>query len=186
MEKIKSELKEKTIENQELSRELQAVSHHRNVLRDAVEQQEKLVKSKIDAIADIQYQLPGLRGEHGEDTAVKRDDVEHYLKQISRYKARSLAMDELVVIYRTGLLALYADGHSYGAANYGWEQTNSRDSISVGWIERELFHVNHSYEEEIRLLDGEVSELRGKVKQSASYITELRKRFEENMKSLYR
>lgn len=46
--------------------------------------------------------------------------------------------------------------------------------------------VKHSYEDEVRLLDAEVAELRAKQRQANSYIMELRKRFEENMRSIYR
>ncbi len=46
--------------------------------------------------------------------------------------------------------------------------------------------VRHSYEDEVRVLDSEVSDLRAKLRQSASYIEELRKQFEENMKAMYR
>lgn len=56
----------------------------------------------------------------------------------------------------------------------------------VGWIEREMNAVKHSYEDEARLLDAEVAELRAKQRQANSYILELRKRFEENMRSIYR
>lgn len=46
--------------------------------------------------------------------------------------------------------------------------------------------VKHSYEDEARLLDAEVAELRAKQRQANLYIVELRKRFEENMRSIYR
>lgn len=46
--------------------------------------------------------------------------------------------------------------------------------------------VKHSYEDEVRILDSEVAELRAKLRQSNSYIQELRRRFEESMRSIYR
>jgi FtsZ-binding cell division protein ZapB len=46
--------------------------------------------------------------------------------------------------------------------------------------------VKHSYEDEVRLLDTEVAELRAKQRQSTSYIQELQKRFEETVRSVYR
>lgn len=58
--------------------------------------------------------------------------------------------------------------------------------LGVGWIEREMNAVKHSYEDEVRLLDAEAAELRAKLRQSNSYIMELRKSFEENMRSIYR
>ena len=46
--------------------------------------------------------------------------------------------------------------------------------------------VKHSYEDEVRIVDAEVGELRAKLRQSESYILELRRRFEETMRSIYR
>ena len=56
----------------------------------------------------------------------------------------------------------------------------------VGWIERELAAVKRSYEEEVRVLDTEVSELRAKLRQAVSYSSELRRRYEDSMKSIFR
>jgi hypothetical protein len=124
-------------------------------------------------------------------------DLEALQRQVLRYKARAAAMDQLASMYRTSVLALYADGASYGAAQFGWQphgvpvefqanKGNGLHLIGVGWIEREMNAVKHSYEDEVRLLDAEVGELRSKLRQSSSYIVELRKRFEENMRAIYR
>jgi hypothetical protein len=124
-------------------------------------------------------------------------DLEALQRQVLRYKARAAAMDQLASMYRTSVLALYADGASYGAAQFGWQphgvpvefqanKGNGLHLIGVGWIEREMNAVKHSYEDEVRLLDAEVGELRSKLRESSSYIVELRKRFEENMRAIYR
>jgi hypothetical protein len=55
-----------------------------------------------------------------------------------------------------------------------------------GWIEREISNIKRSYEGEIKALEAETGELRAKLKQSTSYVAELMKRFEDNMKAMYR
>ena len=199
--------------------ELRAVEHHRDVLRDTVEQLERQVRLKTDALADA------MRYPHSVDgTGVGGSEEEEVLRrQIARYHARCTGMDELVCSYRAGVLALYADGSSYGAAQYAPfldKKKSSNSSIAgvnpmynrslsgsingtnknssnfkdtresygggTGWIEREIHNIKRSYEEEIKLLEAETGELRGKLRQSGSYISELRKRFEDNMKAMYR
>ena len=199
--------------------ELRAVEHHRDVLRDTVEQLERQVRLKTDALADA------MRYPHSVDgTGVGGSEEEEVLRrQIARYHARCTGMDELVSSYRAGVLALYADGSSYGAAQYApfiEKKKTSNSSIAgvnpmynrslsgsingtnknssnfkdmresygggTGWIEREIHNIKRSYEEEIKLLEAETGELRGKLRQSGSYISELRKRFEDNMKAMYR
>ena len=58
--------------------------------------------------------------------------------------------------------------------------------MGAGWIERELAAVKRSYEEEVRVLDAEISELRAKLRQTTSYSAELRRRYEDSMKSVFR
>ena len=88
-------------------------------------------------------------------------------------------MEELVSSYRTGVIALYSDGSSYGAAQYAqnYEKKNVRGSNnsvngtnpmhnksvmnnsknygngSSGWIEREIMNIKNSYVEEMKLLE---------------------------------
>jgi hypothetical protein len=96
-------------------------------------------------------------------------------------------MQQLTIAIRLGVIALYVDGASYGAAQFGWQDVEGVvDSPGVSWIEREIATIKRSYEEEIRILETETTELRSKVRQSNSYIGELRKRFEESMKAMYR
>eukprot|EP01038_Epipyxis_sp_PR26KG_P008401 gene8401-11359_t len=214
---IRSELEKVKFDYNSMQQEVKAVNHHRNVLRDTIDDLEKHLKSKVDIISDLYAQLDsfsaatgaggstnGLRMRNPQTMnqpmnstsngiGTSNDDEDSLKRQIIRFKTRANAMDELCSIYRTSILALYADGASYGAAQYGWQHNNEQQEyhakmnhiIGVGWIEREISIVKHSYEDEIRLLDTEVSELRSKLKQSNSYIVELRKRFEDNMKSIY-
>ena len=215
--------------------ELKAVNHHRTVLRDATEQLERSVKNQADTIADLEFQVERLQGRTcsrsgaaaaaaGLDTSFASGDwantsmegaagaqrdssgEEALLRQVNRYKARAAAMEELSVTYRVSVLALYSDGSSYGAAQFGWQpydetssssnnrrihhyhhnasDTNGGDEHSspfvglvVAWIEREMTAVKHCNEDEIRLLDSEVSDLRVQLRQSRSFTAELRRRY---------
>jgi hypothetical protein len=192
---------------------LASVAHHRQSLRDAVEQLERMAKSNADALADADLTLESRLQERsayeatrggrmiavgGDDLAGVPDDHQH--RQLVRLRAKCACLEEIAAVYRTGLLALYADGFSYGSAQfhnviYHEKGKHQRERhlhpglahlVHNGWFERELDLVRKSFEDEIRLLDSEVIELRGKLKQSTSYVSELRKRFEDNMKILYR
>ena len=46
--------------------------------------------------------------------------------------------------------------------------------------------VKHSFEDEVRLLDAEVADLRAKLRQKNAYIIELKRSFEDNIRALYR
>jgi len=185
METLREEVDRMKSENSDLLHELHAVNHHRTVLRDTLDQLDREVKAKGVALSELQLQ------QHTSDGTAKSVDVDDELRRrAQRYKARSEAMDELATIYRSSVLALYPDGASYGAAQYGWQSMPAKGVtlplIGVGWIEREMNVVKHSYEAEIKLLDSEVSEVRNKLRQANLYTMELRRRFEENMRSIYR
>jgi Skp family chaperone for outer membrane proteins len=169
-------------EFQKYSRELAAVEHHRAVLKNTVEQMEKQLKQSIDSSYPVEYNKRG-------------DDVDHLRKQIMRYQAKSTALEELCNTYRTSVLAMYADGASYGAAQFGWQPYGTDDPsltanqvhvIGVAWIEREVNAIKHSYENEIRVLESEIDELRAKLNQSNFYNMELRKHFEDNIRAIHR
>jgi predicted nuclease with TOPRIM domain len=194
-------------------KELSAVAHHRQTLRDAVEQLERLLKSKVDALADSEFAFDrnvgnsrfrltqgGNRSQSYEETAANGGDDQQY-RQLVRARAKSNCLEEITAIYRSGIQALYPDGTSYGAAQHhvpnvithqhgGSARAHAPHSLSSiiqnGWFQKEISVVKKSCDDEIRLLEAEIGELRGKLKQSNSYVSELRKRFEDNMKILYR
>ena len=70
--------------------------------------------------------------------------------------------------------------------NGGDEHSSSSVGLGVGWIEREMTAVKHCYEDEIRLLDSEVSDLRVQLRPSRSFTAELRRRYEDSMKFMCR
>lgn len=228
---MRSELSRHQADRDNIAYELKAVSHHRTVLRDSVEQLERQVRQKTDVIADLESEIDKMKQQHRYSGSGKsRNDMnvdldtsivsasgdgggvsgnnpsgdDELRRQVARYRARAAAMEELSVTYRVSIMALYADGASYGAAQFGWQPFHSDNhssegaskqqqdtasfvvGLGVGWIEREMTAVKHCYEDEIRLLDTEVNDLRAQLRQSRSFTTELRRRFEDSMKSLYR
>ncbi len=130
LESLRSELDKYRTENTELVQELSAVNHHRTVLRDTLDQLDREVRERVDLLSDLQASTrrhqssPAGKGHPGlDETALGvMGDVEEGLhRQVLRYKARAKAFEELSTIYRTSVLALYADGASYGAAQFGWQ-----------------------------------------------------------------
>ena len=129
LDSLRSELDKYRTENTELVQELSAVNHHRTVLRDTLDQLDREVRERVDLLSDLQastrhHTSPHGKGRQGlDETALGvMGDVEEGLhRQVLRYKARAKAFEELSTIYRTSVLALYADGASYGAAQFGWQ-----------------------------------------------------------------
>eukprot|EP01034_Spumella_vulgaris_P026587 gene26587-33188_t len=134
-----------------------------------------------------QLQIPEVRRADSKNPHLMRQIgvLESSLKQRSRERLlsthRAVAVDELASTYSVRVLALYADGASYGSAQFGWQANgllqdfNSKDVhlIGLSWIEREIDTVRHGCEDEVRLLDAEVGELRGKLSQSNSWPLQL-------------
>ena len=171
--------------------EVQAVQHHRAVLRDSIEKLERELLSRSEEIADLKGSV--VAG-HFEESGT---DIDGGLRrQNQRYRSRASALEDLVTIYRSAMIALFPDGSSYGAQQFlsptsGFavplpDDTGGLEIRNSNWVEQELSTIRRGYAEEIRLLEGEVTELRTKLKQSNSYTSELKKRFEENLKAMYR
>ena len=188
-----------------------------------MEQVESYLHTQTQALADVQLSLRKSEEKESAPSTVgaapsanSADDNESARKQLSRLRGRSQALEELVTVYRSGVMALFPDGTSYGSAQFFTQRTGTGlfdlnssvlfgvDSLAgtgnlsstramrpgnannVGWIEHEMTTVRKSYCEEIRLLEVEADDLRNKLRQSHSYTQELRKRFEDNLKSMYR
>lgn len=84
------------------------------------------------------------------------------------------------------LYVRYVTGVTSSINNNSDSKGSKVGGVGAGWIERELAAVKRSYEEEVRVLDAEVSELRAKLRQTTSYSAELRRRYEDSMKSVFR
>ena len=168
------------------------MKHNRDVLRATIEQLEKQIKIKSDLLSDSiadkdklirEYGLSDDAHGGGSDYSEGEDDA--LRRQIHRYRVKATALDELVSLYRRSVMALYPDGSSYGAAQFSALHEASNNG-GKGWIEREIHHVKKSYDEEIRVLDSEVDELRNKLRQNNVYTNQLRRQFEDSIKALYR
>ena len=172
------------------------MSHHRSVLRDTVDQMEVEIKKRSDSLADQasaaaasahakESKRGALEDSSTSNNKANSPDDDVLRKQVGRFKARATAMEALVGIYRTGLIALYPDGSSYGTAQFTALERSSYGFPS-GWAESEVAAVRNSFEEEIHLFESVVDELRGRLRQGASYISELRKRLEESLRANYK
>jgi DNA repair exonuclease SbcCD ATPase subunit len=161
--------------------ELRAVEHHRGVLRGMVERLESQLKLTADSATQaFEGVLEGIN-----------KDQESSIKQAAKYRARASALEHVVQLYRTGIMALYPDGNAYSAAHYDAlviSSNNKNDNSSgnnMGWLELEITAIRHSYEAELRLADNECVELRGKLRQADAFSAELTRRFEESVQMQY-
>eukprot|EP01041_Mallomonas_annulata_P002275 gene2275-4425_t len=207
-----------------LRQEVRAVSHHRSVLREAIDQMEAQLKRRAETYntntnntnteltlglrssSPLPMSMRGGSGGGGGGgggmfglepkqqldesmTSGRAPDINSdddiLRKQVARFRARSSAMETLVGIYRSGIIALYPDGSSYGLAQFE-NLERSETGLNTGWAESEVNAIRRSFEEETQLLESEVEELRGRLKQGASYISELRKRLEESLRANYK
>lgn len=183
---MKSELEKIAKINDELTQEIDAINFHRTVLKNTIEEVEQKMFDRIEYLVQAEI------GSISSDT-----DLEKLKRELIRTKAKSKVIDDLSQIYRTGILALYSDGTSYSAAQFGWQPFSSKqdhegqnifDYITpgVGWIEREIYTLHRSFDEELHVLNDFISELYTKLKYSQKYSLELRKQFEDHMKAIYR
>ncbi len=183
---MKLELEKIAKVNDELAQEIDAINFHRTVLKNTIEEMEQKMFDRIEQLLQVEL------GNISNDT-----DLEKLKREAVRTRTKSKVVEDLSQIYRTGILALYSDGTSYSAAQFGWQPFSSKheyeirssfDYITpgVGWIEREIYALYRSFDEELRVLNDFVSELYTKLKHSQKYSLELRKQFEDHMKAIYR
>ena len=149
-----------------LKEELNSANYHRNVLKETTESLERQLMKKIDKSDD-----------NNDNNNNDNDGRESLRRQLARFKARVQALEELVNIYRSSVLVL----QSVGGGNISTSNSNSG-----GVLELEIVSIKKNFEEEIKVLEGEVIDLQSKLRESNLYVSELRKRFEETMKMMYR
>jgi hypothetical protein len=205
---------------QNLQQELDAVRHHRTVLQDSVSQLESLVyradEDTSSAPVNIysrqssavsKYRKSPITFDGKDNSFSEAADSEALVRKITRQERKLAVADELVLIYRRGVQALYPDGSFYGSAQYTSvkhtrEDAESERNSSVrtdrgakstpgsggsgGWIDRELTLVKQSYTVEIEILEKEVDTLTGVARQQDSYCAELRIRLEDALRQMYR
>jgi chromosome segregation ATPase len=155
-------------ESTTLRHELKAANHHRDVLKESIEQLEKQLKATADALAEAKLSSYS-RAHRSEGDVVSAEEIESLRRQNTRYKVRAVALDEVVTTYRRGLLALSVEeGHK------------------KNWLTHEVGVLKKGYEDEIGLLESEVSELTSRVTQGETYTRELKRQYEDDLKTLYK
>jgi hypothetical protein len=183
-----------------LQQELDAVRHHRTVLQDSVSQLELLVYRDSDEYHNTShaqnYSASFTGSTSGATHAGVTGDVDQLALQLNRLERKQQSLDELIAVYRKGLLGLYADGSFYGSTQYsslksahGFQGTAAGSSGSgsgSGWIEREIELIKKSYVTEIEVLEKYCGSLSARVRQGESYCSELRVRLEDTLRALYK
>ena len=140
--------------------ELKSANHHREVLKDTIEHLEKQLKTTADALAEAKLHQSNYRPDASED-------IESLKRQNIRYKVRAVALDEVVSTYRKGILSLSPD-------------------LKRNFLSHEVSVLKKGYEEELSQLESEVTELNGRLAQSESFVRELKRQYEEDLKALYK
>jgi len=176
---MKFELQNLSTANQDLTQEIEAINFHRTILKNTIEEVEHNISSRIELFSE------GVSEETDHDKTKK---------ELIRYKVKTRSLEEIANVYRTGILALYSDGTSYSAAQFGWQPfTSKTDEFNmsyimpgVGWIEKEISIIQKSFQSELRVLNDFADDLFTKLKYSQRYCLELRKQFEDHMKAIYR
>ncbi len=145
---------------EDMRRECEAVNHHRTVLKAVVE--------------DLEVQLQSFNEKPKVTNGDSRFSTEEDIAwEINRLKRKLSTMSELCRIYHTGLVTL--------------SQPRFFDSAApmLDYIQRDTL-IKSLYEEDIRLLDLRIDELQLKLRQYRKYGLEVKKQFEEMLKSIHR
>jgi prefoldin subunit 5 len=178
-----------------MKREIEAINHHRTILKNTLEE----LEMKFHQLSLHPSSGNDHRGGGGEN------DEETTNWEISRLKFKVSKLSDLLSLYRSGILALYSNGLSYSASQQQQQQQQQRNAADspvstderagvaaavsslpvFDWMERDVILQNY-YEEEIQLLDNHINEVQMKLKQYRKYGIEVRKQFEEMLKSIHR
>jgi chromosome segregation ATPase len=178
-----------------LQQELDAVRHHRTVLQDSVSQLELLVYRDSDEYhsSSHKYSASLTAPTPATGAGSGAGDLDQLALQVNRLERRQQSLDELIAVYRKGLLGLYADGSFYGSTQYaslksahGFQATGLGGGSGGGWIEREIDLIKKSYVTEIEVLEKYCGSLSARVRQGESYCSELRVRLEDTLRALYK
>lgn len=179
-------------ERASLQGEVEAVSHHRQVLRDTCDKLEKQIKAAADAQGQTQTQGQGQgqsalerrRGGAGSPGHDGREhDVDALRRSASRYRSRAAAFEALSQHYKQGLMALYPSGAAYGQAQFA---ALGAQHGQGEWFEREVAAVQRAGEAETHALESEVADLWGRLRQAQTFSSELSRRFEDTLQAQFR
>ena len=176
-------------ERASLQGQLEAVSHHRQVLLDTCDKLERQIKAAADAQGQGQdkVQTTAERRRGGGAGSPSQDGREHDIdalrRSASRYRSRATAFEALSQHYKQGLMALYPSGAAYGQAHFACLDAKQGQAE---WFEREVAAVQRAGEAETHALEGEVADLWGRLRQAQSFSSELSRRFEDTLQAQFR
>lgn len=158
--RLRLELSGLKTQNDDMKREIEAINHHRTVLKAVVE--------------DLEVQLQGSndKAKFHPSNDSRYSTEEDISWEIDRLKRKLATMNELCRIYHTGLVAL---------SNPRFTDSGS----GTEFIQRDTL-IKTLYEEDVRLLDLRIDELQMKLRQYRKYGLEVKKQFEEMLKSIHR
>ena len=175
-EDLKMEMSVLSREKSSLRLELKAANHHREVLRDGIEQLEKQLKTTVDALAEAKVQSHPSSSSRG--SGIGKEEMDSLRRQNVRYKVRAVALDEVVTTYRRAILSL----QHYNSSSSG-EEIEGKGHPPPSQLSHEMTVLKRCYDEEVSLLETEVNELYGKLSQAEVYSQEIKRQFEENLKA---
>lgn len=161
--------------------ELRALSHHRDALCSTIDRLEEKVRLLSSSAA-------AARSAAGGAAATMPRDGDSDVRQEARLRSRLEALESVVGIYKAGLMALHGHSVAYSYSQYlaskgfGADLVQHAGGVSVGawqgWGQLELATLRSSFDAELKAVDGEIIELRGKVRQSQAFSAELSRRFQ--------
>lgn len=139
-----------------MRREIEAVNHHRTVLKAVIDDLELQLRNSEEKQWSIAADGPRLRTE---------EDIQW---EVNRLKRKLSAMSDLCRLYHSGLVTLQTGADS--------DRTTARkDRV-----------IQKMYEDEIGLLEARLESSQIKLRQYRKYGLEVRKQFEEMLKSVHR
>jgi len=112
--------------------EYNAVCHHRSILRETIEMLEKEISQQNETVADLKHIISTELPSRFSRVDNNQDNDDLLKKQNHRYRTKLNMLEELMAIYRNGVISLYPDGSSYGAAQFSMNTSN------LNWVEKEL------------------------------------------------
>jgi chromosome segregation ATPase len=151
--------------------EINQLKTRNSVLCDTIEKLENKLLLKYDPPKEVTNSL---------------DEISH-----NRLRAKISAMEDLIHTYRNSILSLSRniatkhDGMSIFTSTTEIVDSDLQNLDGGYVIEHEIASMKRSYQEEVALLEDEITNLKTKLNANNSYVNEIRSRFEENIKQLY-
>ena len=98
-------------------------------------------------------------------------------RQLNKFRTRARMMEDVSEVYRAAFVA---------ATSAQPSASSDRDDPIRAPFSKALVAIRRSYEEEISHLEEEIDTCQGVIRQNNSYMTELRTRLEDTLRTIYR